>query len=198
MSGRGRPAREPTAAEREKVKEYKASGASQRVTAAALGRSVPSLRKYFAAELGLERKGPREPPFKITAQMRDDVALMAAFKEPRGVIAKAIGVSVEDLEEFFADDLQTGAARVRLETLRKVKTLADLGAIGAVNKMAAMTAPAPEPAAADAPGAPTGKKAEAAARAAAAAQAGGKFAPRRPPPRLAVVGGKRVDGEGAP
>jgi len=191
MAGRGRPGREPTAAEREKVKDFIAQGASQRLIAAALERSVPNLRKYFAVELGLEKKsGPVEPPFKVTAQMREDVALMAACNEPPARIARAIGVSPEHLVEFFTEDLELGAARYRLKTLQRLDKLAGIGSLGATSKLAALTSQT-----GDAPVSPAspgyvGKKAAAKAEAAEAAAAG-KFAPRGAP-RLAAVDGKAL------
>lgn len=194
MSGRGRPGREPTPAERKKVKEFIAERASQRVIAAALERSVPNLRKYFAAELGLEKKsGPEEPPFKITAQMREDVALMAACNEPRGRIAKAIGVGDEDLQRFFAEDLEIGAARYRLKTLQRLERLADTGNLGATKQLTSLTAGSAD--AADSGSAPgfVSKKAAAKAEADATVAGGGRFAPRSPP-RLATVSGKPVGG----
>jgi hypothetical protein len=194
MSGRGRPAREPTAAERKKVREFIGEGASRRVIAGALGVSVPTLRKLFATELGLEKKsGQVEAPFKITEQMRADVALMAACNEPRGRIAKAIGVSDEDLARFFAEDLEIGAARYRLKALNRLDLLAQAGSLGAANKLAAMTSPAEEGTPASA--SPVGKKAAARADAADMAASGGKFAPRAAPgaPRLAVSNGRPIE-----
>ncbi len=195
MSGRGRPAREPTAAERKKVKEFIGEGASQRVVAKALGISVPTLRKLFATELGLQKKPASDvATFKITQQMRDDVALMAACNEPRGRIAKAIGVSVEDLVKHFAEDLETGAARYRLKVLNRLDLLAAAGSLGAANKLAVMTSPAPEAGPAGAATPPIGKKAEARAKADAVVAAGGRFAPRERP-RLAAVDGAAVRSE---
>lgn len=197
MSGRGRPGREPTAAERKKVKDYIGKRASQRVIAAALERSIPNLRKYFAAELGLEKKsGPADAPITITAQQQADVTLMAACKEPRARIAKAIGVTEDQLVKYFAEELERGGARYRLKTLQRLDRMANVGSLSAIGKLAALTAPEAEaqdtsdaPAAAAAAGY-VGKKATAKAEAAQAVAAGGKFAPRTP--RLASVDGRKV------
>jgi hypothetical protein len=194
MASRGRPAREPTTAERKRVRAFVADGAAQRLIAAALQRSLPNLRKYFAAELGLEKKSAAAAPITITAQMRADVALMAACGEPHERIAKAIGVGSDDLAKYFAEDLESGAARYRLKTLQRLERLAELGSLNAVGKLAALTSPAAADASKKAAPAAgyVGKKATAKADAAAAVAAGGKFAPR-PGPRLAVVGGKPVE-----
>lgn len=170
------------------MREFIAEGASQRVIAVALGRSVPNLRKFFAVELGCEKNtGPETPPFKITARMREDVSLMAACNEPRSRIAKAVAVSEAHLEKFFAEDLEIGAARYRLKTLRRLETLADTGNLGATKQLAAITSAS----AGEKSSGYVSKKATAQADADAAMSAGGKFAPRAAP-RLAVVGGKPV------
>lgn len=187
---RGRPAREPTPAEQERVKELVAEGASQRLIGAALGRSAPNLRKFFALELGLEKKAGSEdaPPFKITAAMRRDVAMMSACNEPAARIAKAIGVSEAHLDRFFTEDLERGAARYRLKSLHRLEKLADSGNLGAARQLVALTSPGQAPRAR--PGY-VGKKASALADADAAVAEGGKFSPRAAP-RLAAVGGKQV------
>jgi hypothetical protein len=169
-----------------------AEKASQRLIAAALGRSVPNLRKFFAAELELEIKSAAKiAPFRITPQMRDDVALLAACREPSARIAKAIGVSCEDLEAYFSEELGAGAARYRLKTLRLLTKMAERGVVGAANRLANLTEALGD---ATEPGATSGyvgKKAAAKADADAAVSDGGRFAPRATP-RLAAVNGKPV------
>jgi hypothetical protein len=191
MAGRGRPPREPSAQERKRVRELVAEGASQRVIAVAIGRSIPNLRKFFATELDLEKKtNPDEAPFKITPAMRADVALMAACNEPHARIARAVGVGEDDLAKYFDDDLQSGAARFRLKTLTRLETLANAGGLGAARALASLTAPtASDTGAAPGPAGYVSKKAAAKADAAAIVNAGGKFAPRRAP-GAAPAGGK--------
>lgn len=189
---RGRPAREPTASERERVRELAGKGSSRTLIAAALGRSVPNLRKYFAEELAPEKNSPpsAQPAAWITTEMRDDVALMAAGGEPHGSIARLIGVSEEDLARHFAHELANGRAHHRLAALRRLERLARGGSVAAARKLADMTAPPPEAQAPDRP-AQSGKKAAQKAEAHKAVAGGGKFAPRTAP-RLATVGGKPV------
>jgi hypothetical protein len=161
------------------------------VIAAAVGRSVPNLRKFFAVELGLENKSAAAP-VKITAQMRDDVALMAACGEPQARIAKAIGVGEADLAKHFAADLEAGAARYRLKVLRRLEDQADKN-LGALTKLAALTAPGSD--GADTSSGYIGKKVAAKADAEAAIGAGSKFAPRSAP-RLAAVNGEAITKDG--
>lgn len=161
-----------------------AEGASQRVIGLALGRSAPNLRKFFALELGLENKaGSETPSFKITAAMRQDVAMLAACNEPQELIAKAIGVSEDQLVQFFTEELEGGASRYRLKSLHRLEKLADGGNPSAIRQLVALTASA-EATRAPAPGY-VGKKATAAADAETAVAEGGKFAPRQAP-RLVV------------
>src|ERR1043166_126448 len=70
MSKRGRPTREPTEAEREKVRELAKNGSPVSDIAKLPRRSVPNLRKYFSLELFAEKKTKADAvddPFNVTA-----------------------------------------------------------------------------------------------------------------------------------
>lgn len=193
MGKRGRPTNEPTEEVRAKVKELLQEGASQRVIAAAVEMSLPTLRKYFHSELfsGKKIKEAPKPEFKITGTMREDVELMAACNEPIDRIARAIGCSADQIGVLFSEELSAGAARYRLKTLKRLDRLADAGTIGAAKQLEALTAAPDSGEQAPQRGASyVGKKAAAKADADAAVAAGGKFAPRSAP-RIAVDNTKK-------
>lgn len=195
MAKRGRPTREPTAAEREKVKELQGEGAPISDIARLLKRSVPNLRKYFSLELktGKQIAAKNSPlPFKITDAVREKVALYIGCKMMPEDVARAIGVTLEQLQGHFGEELQTGAARARAKVLDSLSDQMASGMVGATNRLEVLTAITDgENAVANAPGY-TGKKAAAKVAASQAVAAGGKFAPR-PAPRLVAQGGTRVD-----
>jgi hypothetical protein len=181
MAKRGRPANEPTAEERKKVKELVADKAPLADIAKLMGRSIPTLRKYFSKELFSGKKIPAADDLKVTAHMRVKVERYIGCKMPPDQVAKVLGVTVEQLEAHFPEELATGQAKCRAKVIDALHDQMGEGVAAATKTLEAITA-IPD----GAPVAPgMGKKAAAEAAAAAAAGGGGRFAPP-PGPKIVV------------
>lgn len=204
MAGkRGRPSKEPTEAEREKVKELVRVETPIADIAKLLNRSVPTIRKFFSRELFSEKKIKKSgSTFVPTAAHREKVARYIGCKEKIVDVARVIGCTEDELKEHFAEEIAVGRAKARAMVLDAYFDQMADGITGATNRLEALTAPVlddqgkgtgvPSPT----PSGYVGKKFAAARAADAAVAAGGKFAPRGAP-RLAVVGGKAVPDEAA-
>lgn len=197
MAGkRGRPSREPTEAEREKVKQLVEVGTPIADIAKLLSWSVPTLRKYFSRELFSGKKIKPASTFKPSVLHREKVIRYVGCKMRTEDVARAIGCTEEDLLEHFAEELATGHAQARAQVIDSLFDQMADDVTSATNRLEALTAFSsdPESGSSSAPGY-VGKKVAARAIADAAVAEGGKFAPRNAP-RLVVSGGKTVaDGD---
>lgn len=200
MAKRGRPTKTPSADDRAKVKELLAEKSPISDLAKMFGYSEPTFRKYFRSEILSEKKPAKAVPTrKVTDAQREKVKRYVGCRMPLADIARAIGYErdeeFDDFKKDFADDIRIGAAVYRAKVLDKLDDQMTAGVTGATNKLEALTqiTEAQDQPQANSPGY-VGKKATAKAHAAAIAAGGGKFAPRTPP-RLAAVGGQRVDGK---
>lgn len=200
MAERGRPSKEPSSKQREKVKELLGAGAKIAKVAKLFDLSIPTFRKYFSAEIIAVKKIATEAKpkssFKPTKTDREEVAFFTGCNMKPADVARAIGCSEEDLSEHFHQELATGKARARAEVLRNLrKQMNDDGLSAATNRLEALTqiADPDSPPASAAPGY-IGKKVAARADAAASVAEGGRFAPRIRP-ALVASGGKRIGGD---
>jgi AcrR family transcriptional regulator len=139
----GRAAFVPGAEDRERVARMFAGGAKLAVIAEAVGISVPTLRKAFAAELA-DRIGPDNlftaaseaaPPAAPDAKRktgrtaggrrrhapndrhREKVAILAAAGMSEMAIAAAVGISAPTLRRHYASELEIGPAVKRAEVV---------------------------------------------------------------------------------
>lgn len=139
----GRVAFAPSAEDRERVARMFAGGAKLAVIAEAVGISVPTLRKAFAAELA-DRIGPEnlftaaseaaplaDPHAKrktgrtaggrrrhvVSERHREKVAILAAAGMSETAIATAVGISVPTLRRYYASELEIGPAVKRAEVV---------------------------------------------------------------------------------
>lgn len=178
MTKRGRPANEPSDEEREKVKELVRDKAPIADIAKLLGRSIPTLRKYFSRELFFEKKIKPPDDLKVTALMRSKVIRYIGCKMAPEQVARALGITPEQLEAHFPDELVTGQAKCRANIIDHLHDQMEEGVVGATNRLETLTALPDGVGAAPGVG---GKKAAAASAAKAAASAGGRFAPPTAP-----------------
>lgn len=194
MAKMGRPTREPTDAEREKVKELLGLGLSVASIAKALEYSAPTFRKYFSREIFAGKKvATPEAPFKITKLHREQVILLVAGKMSIEDVGRVLDLTAEQVAELFPNEIRTGQAKYRATVLGRLDEQSRDGNVSATNRLEALTVIPLTGGEGDANARPgyVGKKVAARAAADAAVSAGGKFAPRSAP-RLAVVGGKPV------
>lgn len=184
MKKKGRPTRDPTDAEREKVVELVGLDAPLADIAIALKRSVPNVRKYFSAQLNLRKKKAPVSDFKATALDREKVIRYIGCRMTVEDVARVIGVTPDELKEHFADEIVTGRAKYRAKVLDNLDSQMDDGTVGATNRLEALTVipdPSDKEPGADRIGPNLGKKAAGAASAAAAASGGGMFSPPSAP-----------------
>lgn len=158
-----RPAFSPTDEQREAVRSAVAEGLRQPEIAARIGVAAPTLRKYFAEELGTTRRerattsappslfdagaaatpaGPApseqgRPPYRPLQSDRDKVELWAATNMTQREMARALGVSEPTLRAAFADELENGAARKRAEAIVMLHRAARAGNVAAIKELAA-------------------------------------------------------------
>jgi len=199
MAKRGRPTKTPTPEDRAKVAELLAAKAPLSDIAKLLGYSVPTLRKYFQAEIFSEKKLIERavPVRKVTEAKREKVKRYIGCKMPMRDVARAIGYEDDDAYDAFLDDfaheIRIGAAVYRAKVLDRLDDQMTGGVTGATNKLEALTqlTDSGDTPQAQSPGY-VGKKAAAQADAAAAMASGSKFAPRGAI-RLAANGGRHVD-----
>jgi hypothetical protein len=180
LSKRGRPANEPSDEEREKVKELVAVKTPVADIAKLLGRSLPTLRKYFPRELFSAKKIKPADDLKVTALMRAKVVRYIGCKMAAEQVARVLDITLEQLEAHFPDELVTGQAKCRAKIIDHLHDQMEEGVVGATNRLETLTA-LPEGGGGTAATGPGGKKAAAASAAKAAATAGGRFAPPSPP-----------------
>lgn len=117
----GRPSFKPSDDQIAQVTGWVKSKVSIEEMARRLKLAPKTFRKHFAAELGLisvetvntglASARPREPAFKANDNQREMVLILAGARWPREDIALNIGVTVEVLEEHFADDLRDGPVK---------------------------------------------------------------------------------------
>lgn len=156
---RGPAAFAPTDAQRATVRDLVALKALQSDIAAALGISLPTLRKYFAADLvapeepagpdlfdaaALAPSAPAPPPSRKRARRpgrpkyrpsdrdRDRVMAMAAGGSTPRAIAKLIGISEPTLRKSFAAELDIA---IELKRAEKMEQLDQLGRAGNVTAL---------------------------------------------------------------
>lgn len=203
MAKLGRPGLSASPEVRKKVADLIAHQVERKEIAAALGISLPTLRKHFgelfsaAAAKPQSRRG--RPRFKPTAKQRRQCEGWAAFGMPVEDIARVFGIAPETLREYFAEELATGWAKKKAEAIDRLyehaktnasaaaRVLEKIAIAGAHAQYGADAVPADGdgPSGRQAPPFRSGKKQEASERAAAVAAAGGIFAPPVPP-RLVV------------
>lgn len=186
MTKRGRPSYVPTDEEKEKVKQLVAVSAPIADIAKALGKSEPTLRKYFSAYLIFPKKNKPAPEVQITQAQRDKVILYLGCKMSVADVGRVFGLTVEQMEQHFPEELATAHAKYRAKVLEKLDAQMDVGTVGATNRLEAITViPDGDESPGERKGPHVGKKAGAAAAAGAAIIGGGRFAPR-PSPKIAV------------
>lgn len=200
MGKRGRPAKEPSAEDREKVADLLAKKVPIEDLAKMFRMSKPTFRKYFQSEIFTGKKiGDKSKPAReVTQAHRDKVKLYLGYGMSPEDIALVLGYTGDgEFDQFrsdFAMELRIGKAETRATTIDLLVKQSAAGLIGATTKLEALSRPQVDKT--DTGNAGTseyvGKKATAQADAAAAVAAGGKFAPRGSP-RLVASGGKPVE-----
>jgi DNA-binding CsgD family transcriptional regulator len=83
------------------------SRATNSEIARALGCSVPTLKRYYAAEIAGRPPGPVPPAWNEAD--RSTVRMMAAYGIPQDEIAKYLGIAPQRLRADFRDELDRGA-----------------------------------------------------------------------------------------
>jgi len=120
-----RPAFCPTQAQRDQVIEWIAAKVPIEGMARRLGLAPKTFRKHFAAQLGIappvgedlfvEPTGPDPRPkvegYRPTSDVRQLVEILVGADISKHEIARKIGISVEMLEQHFADELDMGIAK---------------------------------------------------------------------------------------
>src|SRR4051794_30488925 len=108
MAKRGRPSREPTEAERKKVKELLEVTASLADMARMLGYSKPTFRKYFSAEIFAAKKIPEQKsePLKICDADRVKVVRYVGCQMSLEQVALAMDMTEEQLEQHFPEEIK--------------------------------------------------------------------------------------------
>jgi AcrR family transcriptional regulator len=189
MKKAGRPPRTPSEDERKKVKDLLAVNASIADMAKMLGYSKPTFRKYFSAEIFTAKKSAEEKtaPFKITELDREKVVRYIGCQMAIEQVAHAMDLTIEELEEHFAPEIQKGQAKYRAKVIDHLDDQMRQGVSGATNRLEAITVilSGDDKPAGNAAGHIIGKKAAATAAAAGAVLGGGRFAPMAAP-KLAV------------
>jgi hypothetical protein len=163
--------------------------------------SKPTFRKYFQSEIfaGKKTGDKSKPTREVTDAQREKVTKYLGFGMKPEDVALVLGYTGDgEYDQFRADfalELRIAKAVARATTIDRLDEQSRGGLVGATNRLEALSRPAADQDGAGAAASSSeyiGKKATAAAAAHAAAATGGKFAPRVPP-RLAAVGGQRVE-----
>jgi hypothetical protein len=131
----GRPDYKPTDEQRALVKARKAERASNVVIARELDISPVTLRKYFAAELGVAQKAaapeldftkeapkplagePGRPEHEATESNRQKVRLWALADWSEDRMARQLGISRNTLRKHYAPELEFGADHVATQAM---------------------------------------------------------------------------------
>lgn len=154
----GRRAFVPSPESRETVRRM--AGSRHADIAAAIQVSVPTLRKYFraelhpaapAADLFAAPPSPRlrpappapaaatgRPPFTPHEGHRRQVMELAAVGKPATQIARILQISEPTLRKHFPIELATGAERVEAEVIRAIMAKARSGSVAAQREALAM------------------------------------------------------------
>ncbi len=126
----GRPAFEPTDEQREQVTIWVASRVPIEGMARRMGLAPKTFRKHFAAQLGLipaNQVATAMPPgtalqarqvaFRPTDEQREQALILAGARLSREEIARKVGVTVDVLEEHFAEELERGPAKCKSDII---------------------------------------------------------------------------------
>lgn len=128
----GRPAYQPTDAQRAQVADWVRAKVSIEEIARRLEMTPKTLRKHFGAELGLNpvqsvitEKASAPPPgspqrevFRPTTEQREVAMILAGAQLSRPEIARKMGIAVEVLEEHFAEELEQGPTKCKGDILQ--------------------------------------------------------------------------------
>jgi hypothetical protein len=202
MGTRGRPSKEPSAEDRAKVADLLAKEVPIKDLAKMFGMTPPTFRKYFQSEFLSGKKIPvdKRPSREVTNDHRAKVIKYLGFGMAPEKVALALDyIGPGEFDAFKSDfslELEIADAKARAAVIDRLDQQSAAGVAAATSKLEALSRPVPAKEAAAPRGDYFGKKASAVATAEAAVAAGGKFAPRVPP-RLAAVGGQRVEGKPA-
>lgn len=190
----GRPSFTPTDEQRSQVSAWVEESVSIEEMARRIGITSKTFRKTFAAELSgrsVETSVKTEvlppvPTFQPTAEHRQSVLIMAGAHGDEDRMARALGITVAQLKQYFADELRDGPAHGwrKLAEAAYNGTVAGSAAhlkIWSILNMQETKAVELQPAANEM----RGKKEQARDAAQSAARAGGRFAPP-PAPKLVV------------
>lgn len=158
---KGRAPFSPSDDQRRTVSDLASRRVEQIDIAAALGISVPTLRKYFAAELATRiepsaslfasacatapdplplQPAPRKPrtpradgrkPWRPDSRQRDEALLLISANIKPAVIAQRLGITPATFRRAFRDDLDTASEMQRAELLVAMKRTAKGGNITA-------------------------------------------------------------------
>lgn len=160
----GRPGYKPTAEARAIVVEMVGKDATRAEIAKRLEVSPVTLRKHFAAELGERRSAddgqleltaaaagappppvgkPGAPPFEPDYVQKQEVILAKADNWSDERIASYLGISRNTLLKHFADELNRGADRLRMQLLKNLKAASAKSPVAAEKmlKLPGMVAP---------------------------------------------------------
>lgn len=123
----GRPSFSPSTEQREQVEAWVKAKVSIEEMARRLSLAPKTFRKHFAAELGLisvetvntalEIARPRTAVFRPTDEQREMAMILAGAQLSRPEIARKLGLTVEVLEEHFADELEKGPVKCKSDIL---------------------------------------------------------------------------------
>lgn len=170
----GRPAFEPTAEQRADVAKWKEARVSIEEISRRIGKAPKTVRKVFAAELGLSlvqsvitQSGeqellpppPREPAFVPSLDQRTRVTILAGARISPEEIARKMEMTVDMLKEHFGQELINGPAVCKSDIIESTFYAGKGGNVAAQKVYLAFNAQA-EPDAEDQPKAlpPAGKK----------------------------------------
>lgn len=123
----GRPAFKPSDDQRLEVERLVKAKVSIEEMARRLELAPKTFRKHFAAELGLisvetvntglAAAKPRTTVFRPTDEQREMATILAGAQLSRPEIARKLEISVETLEEHFADELERGPVKCKSDIL---------------------------------------------------------------------------------
>jgi transposase-like protein len=190
----GRPSFLPSQEQRDQVSAWLQERVSIEEMARRIGVTSKTFRKSFAAQLPQKsgetvktESAPAPPPYQPSPEERRVVLIMAAVHGPEDEIARALGISVEQLNASFAKELSDGPAigyREGVESLydqmkarNTTATKAWLILCAQADRMAQPKGIESQPAS----NGLKGKKEQAAEAAQNAVSAGSRFAPLAPP-----------------
>lgn len=125
----GRPSFKPTADQVAKVAQWIEAKVSIEEMARRLTLAPKTFRKHFAEQLGIspvitDRTKPGDPvaavrsAFRPTAEQRELALILAGAQLSKSEIARKMGITPDELEEHFQDELVQGPVKCKADILQ--------------------------------------------------------------------------------